>query len=690
MTNNARFRPGSCLLCGMLLAPLLILEGEQAPPPDPRPLAEQLALLEKATAAMPAKGRPPEQFLFFGILGLDRKLPEAIDSATAQKLGALATKLGANSLPDQTKPPRNQLAFVPKALDQADAVRRELNGWIASPERLRALIGAQVAPADAITDLPAFRRFLSGKGYKPQELGLKSLDEAVPELKKKGSKLYYPSHLYLLQSGARPVAVIEALAGKGVLAGEFGAQHRGIYRPQSRSELIPYRLSRLTLPWQCDRICEEPELSPQAQGLAWACARSAAAFLDQPFMASLTASSRYQNADMLRRSFYQALGHGAKLFHFRGAVLPAQFKDATESISPDDVRQWQTIHDVIGEVGAIEKVVYSCQPRPADIAFLLSFAEELRGQPEIVAEELKALFVACRQAGYAVDVLWDEDVQRGRHEKYKSIFFVGNHLERKTALELRSWVAKDRVLAGYAGGGMFDEHGQPMDVLHEVYGISEPKLVHDGSLANAKIDLPRLKKLDTIQTDFNDVRFTLPALLARQTFKARPNVEVTGRYGDGSPAMVRNKYGQGVGYLYGTYAGLAWAQAAVPKREWKPGPLLGHFNHYFPLGFNHELGDQVTAGSDEALFHVITDNLAVETLVLEGPKGAAVVCINWANLPQTALLTLQFAAPHFKKATSLERGELKLTKLIDPRNPRAVTYTFKVPVNVTDVVLIEE
>lgn len=607
-------------------------------PQDAKPsVAEDAATLEKMlSAGSTAKGERPKEILFFGILGSDRKPTAQANAETLKKLDALAARVGANSLPAQTEPKRNRMALL---APNAASVAEEVN-WLADPERLRVLC---LQPPLAMSEA-------------------KAMDESV------------------------------RLAGKGVQVGVLNLEGDGkptVWRPTSES-LKPFREERLSLPAQLDRTSEQPDLSPQAQGLAWSLNRASARHLEQPWLASLPVSSALQNPATLRRAFYQALGHGAKLFHFEGATLPSLAAKGGRSVKPDDAPLWLEIQRLIHETGAIERVISTAQPRQADIAFILSNAEEKRGHPQSMGEELKALYVACRQAGYAVDVLCDEDVQRGRLEKYRSAFIVGAHLNRKTAAEVKKWVEKGQCLGGYVGGGLWDEEGKLNEEMLGLYGIAEPKLEHPGELGAAKLELAQLQPLDSIAASFGEKPGRFPVLAAKLTFQAGPKSVVAGTYRDGSPAIVHTKNGGGHAYLFGSYIGSGWARGAMPKREWKPGPDRSDFNHFVPLDFDYEAADQAAAPADEARFHVVTDNLKVETLVLEGPKGVAVVCLNWARQPQTALLTVQFAQARFSKATSMERGPLKLTKIVDPNNAQAVTYTFRLKVDVADVVLIEE
>jgi hypothetical protein len=389
----------------------------------------------------------------------------------------------------------------------------------------------------------------------------------------------------------------------------------------------------------------------------------------------------------LRRSYYLAVGHGAKLLNFRGAAPHAA--DGPFRLPADATAMWQTIHDLVHETGAFEHVVFPARPRPSRVGMLLSFASDLWDPDASADRERQNLYLACRRIGYSVDCLTEEDVQAGKHQNLKAILVVGPNLERATARALRAWVNGGGILASYGGGGLRDEYDRPLDVLQEVFGISEPKAERRGSLGWGKTDLLKLQPLDEILWSQSRIERQWPVLATKVSFTPKPAAQVLGKYKDGKPAVTRHAYGLGVAYVYGSYAASGFVRAALPNQRWERGNSPASFNHFVPSDFDSELVDIITAPCGEGQFDIITDNINVETVVLEGPKGVAVACINWTNTPQDAFLTVQFATHTMTKATSLNRGALKLTKITDPRNPRAVTYSFKLRVDATDMVLLE-
>ena len=70
-----------------------------------------------------------------------------------------------------------------------------------------------------------------------------------------------------------------------------------------------------------------------------------------------------------------------------------------------------------------------------------------------------------------------------------------------------------------------------------------------------RIELPRLRPLDTIKTTVNGEEIGVPALAFRQQLDALPTTEVLARYADGTPAATSNRFARGQAILWGTLAG---------------------------------------------------------------------------------------------------------------------------------------
>ena len=138
-----------------------------------------------------------------------------------------------------------------------------------------------------------------------------------------------------------------------------------------------------------------------------------------------------------------------------------------------------------------------------------------------------------------------------------------------------------------AGGGFRDEYGEPSTTLLPVYGLRGESLEKVTTFIRPRIELPRLRPLDTISTQRGGEAIQAPVLAFRQQLDPLPTTEVLARYGDGSPAATANRFGRGQAILWGTLLGAAYVQSGFPSPL--PPPDRGPFTHTPLSGYRTDL-----------------------------------------------------------------------------------------------------
>ena len=617
------------------------------------------------------KGKRPEQFLFFNIMNLDSQPLLKLSPSERQPYQQLAYLIGSNSVPQATLPRQNAFWRLPTNQNAASP------DW---PERTRIVWAQDLLPPIPYRpeDDAGFKVYLQQKHIDPKDLGLDTIENARLEWSNLKSPLAYHSFCFAFNQYAHHIKQRQTPLLKNAPSGVQSAAplNAMMYEPNG------------LIPWGEDTALVEPEISPAAAGWLLTKARHAALTNQTPLLWTLYAGDHVNNPTALRRAFYLSLAHGSKMFYFRGACPPSLASD-DGSITPQDRARWQTLQDLIHEVGWMEELLYTAMPRPAEVAIYDSPAQRLYQHPDD-EEERRALFLAMRAAGHAVDVITADDIRAGKHKHLKAIVIVGMNVERDIANLLRQWVRDDAgTLGGYAGGGFRDEYDQPLRTLDEVYGVTDVRLVRRSSMGRPKREWPYNKPVDRFLWDHVEVKREFPAMGCRLTIKPVKEAILLAKFQDGSPAIIRHDYGRGMGILYGGYAASGFWQKALPTDIWSVGSELTNSNQVIPHEWDKEIVDQVTVPSSEARWNVVTDNLKVETMVMDSPKGVVVIIINWDNQPQDAFLTVQYSGAKYNKATSLEQGPLKMTKMVDPNKKTAATYSFRIKVRVTDAVLLE-
>ncbi|HMP61358.1 MAG TPA: hypothetical protein PKD86_18610 [Gemmatales bacterium] len=681
------------------LTPTALVPAVLPTQPSAMTQAEALAELEalwKLVETFPQRKTPSRHFLHFGLL------PSRPGAAPAENelRRKIAARLGANDQPEVAEPARNGERRL-RAEAPAPLAPAELARQIGDHARLaRVVLEGAPSPLTAtqftvpkdLTDAD-FIAFLKKLDIEPKRAQLRSLDDAKLEFEDRQAPLFFHSHRFAWERQREQLAswtkAVEGVASSQtrvaqlVRPGMNGWTHPTLWVEAHRSRA-------LTGPWAEAQLFERPIFSPQVGGWTLSILRSAAA--EQTAFAPLTwtptASTDWQTPEDLQREYWLAVGHGARWFDWNG-LDPVPSPENPWPLRASSEAHWRMIHQLLTDTAEVEAFIHAVPPRKAQVALLVSLASEMYGDAASIQVEREALYFALRFAHYAVDCLTETDVQTGRLEGYKGLLFVGNHLERATVRPLRLWIENGGAFSVHGGGAFRDEFNQPLDSLDEVLGISEASLDVGMPLVEPRAGLRKVQRLDVIQWRQPGKEFDLDALGTKLRFKAKPTAVVFAKYPDGNPAIIRHDHGQGVTYTYGSYLASSYIRAYLPDADWKPGGTAAQSNHQLPEITDLETGDLIVMGSSEAVYHVVTDNLVVETVVLESQDRLAVVCINWSGTPQSAFLTVQNPKPGFTQARSLKSGPLKLTMARDPNFPNRVSYSFQIKVNVADVVVFE-
>jgi hypothetical protein len=186
-----------------------------------------------------------------------------------------------------------------------------------------------------------------------------------------------------------------------------------------------------------------------------------------------------------------------------------------------------------------------------------------------------------------VDIVVEDDLADGSIGRYRVLYLAADRLSRAAATGLASWVRDGGTLISMAGGGFRDEYNEPHGILLSVFGLRGESLEKVTTFIRPRIELPRLRPLDTVMTRVNGEEVQFPSLASRQRLDPLPTTEVLARYADGSAAAVSNRFARGQAILWGTFVGAAYVQTGFPDPL--PPPDRGPFTHTPLSGFRSDL-----------------------------------------------------------------------------------------------------
>lgn len=547
--------------------------------------------------------------------------------------------------------------------------------------------GMKVAKEKWQNNHGAFQDYLKSQKIDLAAAGLASINDAKLTFDSKESPLVYFSKRFIVDKTIEEMRQLQAELVKLKPTLTMGGPYSGTFDQNTDALMLEAWRNKVFTPWVADLSWQNGEFSPQVLGYYLALARSAGS--KNPILCDIhVGTGNYPNA--IRRSFYLALAQGAKGIRFVGAIPPALAK-GKESLDMLQTDSWKAIRELTHEAGQFDTVLMNAKPRTPDVAIMVSLTQELWDPSPWVHEERKAIYQAARMGGHNLIMVSEEEIQDGKVGKLATVFVVGNHLQRQTTKVLKNWVSGGATIT-CVGGPYLDEYNKPNREMLDLMGLTSASWENFATAGPAKITLAQQKPYDNIKYSYMgkelDFFGVYGKLKIAQDEKQKDHFFIFGKFGDGSPAICRNEYVPeklGHCWVYCAPLGSGWLKSALLGRQWKIGNTPDSYNHQILLSrLNGDAGDVVAASTGDARWDVITDNLDVETVLLEGNKNNILICINWAGTPQQAYLTTQFVPKEYNQARSLKQGPIAAQRV-----GATLSLPKKFKVDVADLVILE-
>ena len=533
----------------------------------------------------------------------------------------------------------------------------------------------------------AFVDYLKSQRLEAAALGLNSLEDAKLNFDKSSVVLGLYTQRFLISQAMDHFRNLQLQVVRLQPGLSFGGPYAGDFEHNSDALVLEAWRGKALVPWVADRSWFNGDFSLQSLGYLLSLAR--ASETKNPILCDIHVGSKHYTQG-IRRAMYLALGQGAKRIRFVGAVPPSMTR-SSENLATDSLEIWKTLRELTHEAGRLESALLDAQPRSPDVGLVVSLNQSLYDDSPWVSEERKAIYLAARRSGHTVAVLTEEDIHDGKFQKISSIFLAGTHLQRETTRVLKSFVLSGASLS-CTGGPYLDEYNQPHATMLELMGIKDPSWQQLEKAGPAKKTLANIKPTDSLKYDFLGKTHNFPVVYGKLKYSIddqyKQHIVEIGKFNDGTLAMHKHEYEPvkfGFVWVFASPLGSGWLKTALPGRAYEISNSPDAYNH--KILFDHmdgDAGDVVIAATGDARYDVITDNLAIETILMEKPNGVALVVINWSNKPQNCWLTAQFVPKEMNEVYSVFKGRL---------NVQRVGVTISLPkryeVEQTDVIMIE-
>lgn len=374
----------------------------------------------------------------------------------------------------------------------------------------------------------------------------------------------------------------------------------------------------------------------------------------------------------LRLKAFSSLGQGAKSFDF-WSYGPTYV--STENYWSDLRSEYDGIAKLTRSLQKSEDVLYPAKTQTDDVAILYSVSHDIWNNDNQAAfVEKRLLWHALRHLQIQPNFLREEDVETGKLDKYKVLYIADWNITRRASAEIDKWVKNGGTLYLSAGAATRDEFNEPfVPAFAKDIWIKNPSnnLTNEKSTFNERTVLPTIKPLTTATVEIDTAKFELPAIGVRLDLEAK--LESFAKFKDGKNAAAIVSYGKGRIVAVGFMPMLAYGKSAnfqptTLEEKWQPEPRL-----IIEKALELAKVDPI----------IKTNVPVVETSLLEGVNGAAIVLANYTYQPINLLqIDVKIKQP-IKTATSVEGKTVKILKQTNGR------ITLELPLEWTDIIILK-
>ncbi|VTS00732.1 beta-galactosidase trimerization domain-containing protein [Tuwongella immobilis] len=502
----------------------------------------------------------------------------------------------------------------------------------------------------------AFQQWIAQKKLTADELGVPPTQAKLTDKKDDGGRLLWYSNRFNEEqrfSEFRAMTELtEQLFGPEVLTGaNYSPHHLALcYGPVYQwVDLFKYR--GMSMLWAEDYIFSVPEV-PQMVSWMFAQIRAGSKYHQLPIHFYVMPHAPGQTPENLRRNMLLSIGYGASHINSFWVGPPERFTE--NYINWHYPENYRVITESIHDTAAIETMQTTGKLRPAKVALILSqatdfhearkmvdrsadpFTAQCKNAPKelnsiLARKEQQYLYLALVQAGYAVDLITEDDiVDLGVLKNYQVVYQAGEWLDRRTVPLLEAWVKAGGSLVATAGLGLKNQYDQPEPAMAALLGITEARTDSNLAVIRTLLELPLADPIDQLKWNGK----MIPAFGMRQRLSPimQNGPTVIATWSDGSAAGVQRNLGQGTITAIGTTPGTSWMKSGLRVQPYARG---GRHTVYNPTDFDASAADFVRLGLTSAKLNqeVTCSAPHVEAIPMDSPTGTLLTLVNWNNAP---------------------------------------------------------
>ncbi len=360
--------------------------------------------------------------------------------------------------------------------------------------------------------------------------------------------------------------------------------------------------------------------------------------------------------EAVRAEYFGYLMNGIKEI---GLYLYGPYSNVGPAWSDEKVALTQ-VSDISRRVKKFETTIAKAEIRPAKVALLIAATSDIMQFNGLYfCPERQNIYIAMQHSYVPVEVVSEQEILLDNRLKDYSVLMVSDPQVRgDVQRKIGEWVKGGGHLWASVGAMNWDEFNQPSNVLNEVFGVKDRKIIFqkDGikpSKDSWTSDVSKFdyRQIDTLQTNssFYSKSVEIPVYGAKLE-SVQTTAQVLGSYKNGRPAIFLNKHGKGEAMLVGALFGETYINQHYPKNLVKDQKLLPDWNF--------ELGAETTFLATDFIKHSGVENPlslsvpGIYTSVMETPEAILLFLNNATGHPLSKVTIRLRDAGKFRLAQS--------------------------------------